>query len=321
MPVALAFVAGAFASVNPCGFALLPAFMSLYLGAHEDSLPRTPTRVVQGLVVGGLMTAGFLGVFVVVGLPISYGATQLTRALPWVGLAIGIVLSLVGLVVLLGKTITVAMPRPVSAPSGRGARTVILFGAAYGIASLACTLPVFLAVLGASLAVQGTAGAFVVFGAYGLGMALVLMALSVATAVFKDGRARAMRRILPYVGRLAGALLVLTGAYLTYYWAKAIWAPVSELSRDPLIGIVQSFVSGVQRIAVSGDGRWLVLGAGLAVLAAAVVALWRWALGTDVPHVEGGEAAVVPDQAPPEACCDDASAPEHRVAPKATERR
>jgi len=39
MPLALALVAGALASVNPCGFPLLPAFLSFYVGADENVLP------------------------------------------------------------------------------------------------------------------------------------------------------------------------------------------------------------------------------------------------------------------------------------------
>ncbi len=92
MPLALALVAGALASVNPCGFSLLPAFLSFYVGAEEDLLPRAPARATQGLLVGLLVSAGFLAVFAIVGVPIAYGVTQLTSAIPWAGLAIGVVM-------------------------------------------------------------------------------------------------------------------------------------------------------------------------------------------------------------------------------------
>jgi cytochrome c biogenesis protein CcdA len=36
LPVGLAFGAGMIAAVNPCGFAMLPAYLSLYLGAEES---------------------------------------------------------------------------------------------------------------------------------------------------------------------------------------------------------------------------------------------------------------------------------------------
>lgn len=53
---------------------LLPAFLSFYVGADEEYLPPAPARVAQGLLVGFLVSTGFLGVFAVVGLPISYGS-------------------------------------------------------------------------------------------------------------------------------------------------------------------------------------------------------------------------------------------------------
>ena len=44
MPIALALVAGGLATVNPCGFALLPALLSFYVGAEEERLPREARR-------------------------------------------------------------------------------------------------------------------------------------------------------------------------------------------------------------------------------------------------------------------------------------
>ena len=59
-------MAGGLSVVNPCGFPLLPAFLSFYFGADEEQPPPASTRVVQGLVVGGLVALGFLGFFALV---------------------------------------------------------------------------------------------------------------------------------------------------------------------------------------------------------------------------------------------------------------
>src|SRR2546421_10052231 len=87
VPVSVALVAGGLSVLNPCGFPLLPAFLSFYLGAEEERLPRASTRVLQGLTVGALVTLGFLGLFAVVGLPISLGVSALADAIPWAGIA------------------------------------------------------------------------------------------------------------------------------------------------------------------------------------------------------------------------------------------
>src|SRR3954469_24317118 len=102
-PLSIALVAGGLAVVNPCGFPLLPAFLSFYLGADEERLPPAPTRVAQGLVVGALVAAGFLAVFTVVGLPLSLGVGAIADAVPWVGLATGVLLALIGLGVVAGR--------------------------------------------------------------------------------------------------------------------------------------------------------------------------------------------------------------------------
>jgi hypothetical protein len=63
MPIGLALVAGGLASINPCGFSLLPALLSFYTGADNRRLPSAPSRVLQGLYVGAIVTAGFMLVF------------------------------------------------------------------------------------------------------------------------------------------------------------------------------------------------------------------------------------------------------------------
>ncbi len=40
LPVGYAFGAGMVSAVNPCGFAMLPAYLSLYLGAREDGFAK-----------------------------------------------------------------------------------------------------------------------------------------------------------------------------------------------------------------------------------------------------------------------------------------
>src|SRR6266481_1919291 len=96
VPVSVALVAGGLAVINPCGFPLLPAFLSFYLGADEHELPRAPTRILQGLLVGALVSIGFLGLFALASLPVSFGVALVARAIPWAGLATGALLAPAG---------------------------------------------------------------------------------------------------------------------------------------------------------------------------------------------------------------------------------
>jgi len=264
VPVSLALVAGALATLNPCGFPLLPAFLSLYVGAREERLSGR-SRVLQGLVTGLVVTAGFLGVFVVVGLPVAYGAGRVADALPWVGVVLGGLLVGIGMLTLAGRAPRLPLRWGVRT---RGSRSpMLLFGVGYGVASLGCTLPVLLAVVGSAASGASTA---LVFAAYGAGMAVVVTALALAAAFLREGLARGLRRVLPYMSRIAGSLLVVAGGYLAYYWYRVGFA---DLADDPVVTFVSRFTA---EVAGSAGGRgWLVLGAAGLIVAVALAALLR----------------------------------------------
>jgi cytochrome c-type biogenesis protein len=128
VPISIALVAGGLAVANPCGFPLLPAFLSFYLSADERRLPPAPTRVVQGLVVGSLVTVGFLGFFVLVGLPITYGVGAIARAVPWAGLATGAALALAGVFTLLDRRLRLPVRLHVRRRRERRLGVMLLFG-------------------------------------------------------------------------------------------------------------------------------------------------------------------------------------------------
>jgi cytochrome c-type biogenesis protein len=257
--------------INPCGFLLLPAFLSFYLGADERRLPPAPTRVLQGLLVGALVTVGFLGFFALVGLPVSYGVGAIARAVPWAGLATGAALALAGLLTLLGKQLRLPAQLRVQPRRERRLGAMLVFGVGYGAASLGCTLPLFLTLVGASLSGGGKLTAFV---AYGAGMAVVLMALSVLVALAREGAARAVRPLLPYMNRLAGLLLLASGGYLFYYWARLRFGDTATVADDPIVSFGVRF-SGQARNFADGNGSLILVGAAVIIALAVFASLWQ----------------------------------------------
>jgi cytochrome c biogenesis protein CcdA len=155
LSLSLAFLAGNLAVVNPCGFALLPAFLSFYVGADEHRLPSAGSRLAQGLLVGLTVTVAFLAVFTVVGIPVAIGASALGRAIPWVTILIGLLLIGAGSAQLLGRHVTLPFTPALTAGRDRRLATFFVFGVAYAISSLGCTLPIFISVVGTSLATSG----------------------------------------------------------------------------------------------------------------------------------------------------------------------
>ncbi len=271
VPISVALVAGGLAVINPCSFPLLPAFLSFYVGTEEAHLPRTATRVAQGLLVGGLVTIGFLGLFALIGLPISFGAGVIARTVPWAGLATGALLAAVGLVAVAGITVRSPLRLKLAVRRERHFAAMLMFGVGYGAASLGCTLPIFLTLIGASLG----GSKFAVFVAYGIGMAVVLMSVSVAVALLRDGVTRFLRPLLPHMSRIAGALLVISGAYLIYYWARIRFGNTATLADDPIVGGATRYAAQVQSYA-SDHSTPLLIGAACFLLAATAVSLWKW---------------------------------------------
>lgn len=284
VPLALAFGAGLVATVNPCGFALLPSFVSYYLGSGSAQGDRAG-RVSDGLVVGLVLTAGFLVVFASVGIVLALGVRAAVRVVPWVTIAIGAGLAAAGLWLLSGRPLALRLPGIRAAPRGAGYGSILAFGMAYAVGSLSCTLPVFLVVVGSGLAVGSVPGTLAVFAAYGLGMATILMLLCLGTAGFREILARRARRVLPHVQRISGALLVLSGAYVAYYWVSVL---SGDLEAGP-VRVVRS-LQGTAEAAIGrlGLGAWFALGATLTVAAAA--ALVRRRRGREVEDVAGGGA-------------------------------
>lgn len=225
--VTLAFGAGLLATVNPCGFALLPGFLSFYVGgsgAENAASTSALTRARQGFAVGLVLSGAFSAVFIVTGLVVSAGLRSVLGAVPWVAFGIGLSLILLGGVMLAGRRVSLLSVQRLQpgVEQRTGYARVAAFGVAYALASLSCTLAVFLIVVGQALTVSGVVETLTVFGAYAAGSTSVLLALSVSAALAQGALARNLRRLAPFVNRLAGALLLLSGVYLVAYWLPAL---------------------------------------------------------------------------------------------------
>ena len=221
-PLALAFGSGMVATVNPCGFALLPAYLSFFLGVDDPS-PDARASVPRALAVGATVTLGFVAVFGLVGALVSHASSAIEEWLPYIDLALGVGLVVLGVAMLAGFQVTLSLPHLARGGNDRSLPSMFLFGVSYALASLSCTLPVFLgpAVAGTFTSSNVTSG-LAVFGAYALGMGLVLVVLTVALALARQSIVGRMRSALRYVNRVSGALLVLAGAYVTWYGAFAL---------------------------------------------------------------------------------------------------
>jgi len=224
LPFGYSFGAGMVSTVNPCGFSLLPAYLSLYLGGQDEGTVSSHLLIRGGkaLLIGIAVTLGFTVLFSFVGMIIWAGGYILMQYLPWLGLFVGAVLTCLGLFLLAGKSIYTSLPARlanlVGNPASQGFKTYFFFGIGYGMASLGCTLPVFLVAVGSAIKSQGFSNGLFQFVSYSLGMGAVLSLLALSFALFKGGLTTYLNRALPYMGRVAGALLLVSGSYQVHYW-------------------------------------------------------------------------------------------------------
>lgn len=225
LPLSYAFGAGMVAAVNPCGFALLPAYLGIYLGDAGEARVEVGAgpRLLRASQVSATVTAGFLVLFGLAGLLLSVATTALAAYFPWLGLAVGVLLVLAGGRMLSGDSVYTTIGERLAGRIGAGAhrpsvRGYLAYGLAYGAASLSCTLPIFLAVVASALTVDGFLPAVLRFVLYGLGMGFVITVLTLSTALAQHAVLRNARRLGRYMQPVTAVLMLLAGAYIVHYW-------------------------------------------------------------------------------------------------------
>jgi cytochrome c-type biogenesis protein len=241
VPLGLAFGAGVLSTLNPCGFALLPAYVSYTVGQRAGVPSDKQSPGWQKLFSGGLLglplTGGFLLIFLVAGGAMALGGRLLVHLFPWLALLVGVGLVLLGSWTLFtGRTLEVpglgsmaaklnpsTTGRPAQA-SPHAIRAAWLFGLGYGLSSLGCTLPVFLLVVGTTITAGGVVNAGLVLASYAAGMALVLFVVSLAAVSLSDLLRTTIFPLLRWVQPVAALLLIAAGSYIVWYQVRAgLW--------------------------------------------------------------------------------------------------
>lgn len=289
LPAALsyAFTLGLVAAVNPCGFPLLPAYLALFSdGPHG----RSGEKMARGLLSGAGVTFGFVAVFGGLGALLEAGMGLASGWLPWPMAAAGAAMVALGILTLCGRPVYLSLPVPRVAAGSRTFAATVVFGMAYAVGSLSCSLPLFLAAVGSSFTRLGFLAGMACYLAYALGMGLFVTAAALATAALGSGALRLFRRVGAILPVLSGSVLVLSGAYLAYYWLAELADPGGSIADGPALRAV----GGAQSAITAFLSSHLILAGSvlmLAVLAGFAVVVWKNWTGTGeadrAPSVKG----------------------------------
>jgi cytochrome c biogenesis protein CcdA len=213
--------------------------------------------------VGVAVTVGFVATFAVVGLVVSRVTRRVYDVAPWISLVIGAALVVLGIALLAGFELNLRLPRLDRGGRTRGLASMALFGVSYAVASLGCELPIFLAAISGVFG-RGLASGAAYFVAFALGFGVVLVSLTVTLAMARQSMVLSLRKVLPFVSRIAGGLLVITGTYVTWYG----WNEIQSNTEDATVTRVTDWSS--QAADVISRNRTL-LGLVLAAIVAGAV--------------------------------------------------
>ena len=258
---ARAFALGMVALFNPCGFALLPAYLGYFLGLEDgDGRESRIVALNRAQIVGLSMSLGFIAVFGIIGVVLASFFSTIAPWLPWVTLVMGFGLIVLGVAMLRGFQPLLSLPKLEKGTGSRSAANMFLFGISYALASLTCTIGLFLSVVGTSSSGTSFGQRFGGFLSYGVGMGLMATGLTLAVAFGKKGLVGRFRQLLPKINLISAVILVAVGAYVAYY---GYW------STDP-IGIDPGPVTWVEarQADVQGwiDDRTAILGWGFLIV-------------------------------------------------------
>lgn len=221
LPIGYAFAAGMVASVNPCGVMMLTSytFQQIKQKDHQKLARQMSGWLLKTILISGSFLVLFLGI----GLVVSLGNRWVIDAFPIIGLVVGFVMIGIGLwLVITNQTLSLGRKKDIHLRDSSSLGEAILFGFSYALASLSCTLPIFLVVVGSALGREAALWlGLSQFAAYALGMGFVVLLVFVGAGLFKRALGRWLRNVTPLVHRMSSIFLIGAGVYLVYYWINA----------------------------------------------------------------------------------------------------
>ena len=216
------FTQGLLAAVNPCGFVFLPTYLLYFLGMENLRPGAERTSISRALAVSLSVSGGFMSVFVVIGVITKWSTRWFMDKAPYLSLVMGLGLVVLGIAMLFGYRLPFTTPKLDVGKRDRSVRSMYVFGIAYAIASLGCTLPGFISVVLGGVSTDGVLTGIAGVALYGLGMALLVSGLTITLAAANTALLRVLRKGMEWFEYIAGIFVLLTGMYLAYYWYTGI---------------------------------------------------------------------------------------------------
>ena len=226
LPLSFSFVSGMLATVNPCGFVMLPVYISMFLSSKEKDVKKS-NFVIKFLNIFQISISlglGFLIIFGAVGLAVTGGLLFIQPILSWLSILIGFFLVGLGIYTFSGKNLYFSFPQKLSykinISQDSKFKNFFLYGLSYGIASISCTLPLFIALISNAINSGGLTNGIKQFISYSLGMTSVILIITLFASFIKNFSLLKKTSLTKFYQYPAGLIITLVGMYLIIYWIK-----------------------------------------------------------------------------------------------------
>ena len=276
--MSLSFIRGLVAAVNPCGFIQLPTYLMYFLGVSGGAPGTQKASLRRALKVSAAVSTGFLAVFLVIGfLSVPLRSTISSNSKYFTGF-ISVTLIVLGVAMLFGYKPPFMTPQIGTGKKDQTVKSMFIYGVAYAIASIGCTIGLFLATVFSARPDETFIDSVANMVAYGAGMALLVSALTVGFAFANTTLLKFLRNSMQYIDRVAAAFVVLSGLYLAWYF---YWVDLDN-GGDPITD--WAFARQADGTAFLND-NWKVVGIVLAATVAAAVTYVTFR-NEDEPEIE-----------------------------------
>lgn len=203
-----AFVAGASAFLSPCGYPMLPGYISYYMGTELSSI--------KALYTGVTCTLGLITTFSIIGAVASILGNIINPYIPLLELLAGVTTVLFGVSMLFD--INIPFTPALKAPKRKGFIGIYLYGIIYSLATLGCSAPIFFATLFWAIAQSGPINGLITFLVYSLGMGVPLITTTILVSLVKKKIIKRLTKLTAKIQKFSGIILVFIGVYLIYYY-------------------------------------------------------------------------------------------------------
>ena len=237
--LAFPLAAGLIAAFNPCGFAMLPAYLSYFLGLESDNSDEREVGILNGLKVSLTLSLGFVFVFAFIGILTNtiISEASIEKQAGYITLGIGIILVLVGVAMVAGYHPVLNVPQIQMGTSNRQLPSIFLFGISYAFVSIGCSAPIFFLTVGGSFSRDGIINGSAVFISYALGMSIVITVLTVGISIARSSITEKYKSIMKYLNPISGIFLSISGFFLSAYGWWEIQVSRGNYGTNPLVDL------------------------------------------------------------------------------------